>query len=279
MALQWTREESILALAVYFQAHSDVTGKVPDSESAVARELSDTLRRLSAYPPAEQPGNYRTKNSVRLKLANFLSAQREGAGMSNHSRMDAAILWEFFDNRAGLFAQAAAIRVAIDSGGLRSGHLDAIKSETVRLAAEVEIEQHNADSFHVTPNDVPRIAQRAEAQLVHDYRDHMDIQGIQVSRMKYEPAGEAAMYSDAWVSAKNLLIEAKSAQGRDALRQAIGQLYDYRRFHTPVRPVLAVLLSYEPTGDRRAFLQDAGIGAIWPRPRGGFQDTADGAYV
>jgi hypothetical protein len=279
MALQWTREESILALALYFQAHSDVTGKVPDSESAMARELSDTLRRLSAYPAAEQPGNYRTKNSVRLKLANFLSAQREGAGMSNHSRMDAAILWEFFDNRADLFRQASAIRAGIGSRGPRSGHPDAMKAETVPLAAEVEIEQHNTNSFEVKPTDVLKIAQRAEAQLVHDYRDHMNTQGFQVSRMKYEPAGEAAMYSDAWVSAKNLLIEAKSAQGRDALRQAIGQLYDYRRFHTPVRPVLAVLLSYEPTGDRRAFLQDAGIGAIWPRPRRGFQDTADGAYV
>ncbi len=76
-----------------------------------------------------------------------------------------------------------------------------------------------------------------------------------------------------------LLIEAKSAQGRDSLRQAIGQLYDYRRFHNP-DPALAVLLSYEPTGDRRALLHSAAIGAIWPRQRGtGFQDTANGAYV
>lgn len=103
--------------------------------------------------------------------------------------------------------------------------------------------------------------------------------GVSVTRMRYEATGESAMYSDAWVKDRNLLIEAKSAQGRDALRQAIGQLYDYRRFHD-TEPVLAVLLAYEPTGDRGALLHSASIGAIWPRPRGpGFCDTAGGAYV
>jgi hypothetical protein len=193
--------------------------------------------------------------------------------------MDAAILWEFFSDRDGLFAQAAAIRAGIESGGLRPGQPDVMRLEAIPLAAEVTIERHNTPSFEVRPSDVPRIAQRAEARLVHEYSDHMGSQGIAVGRMKYKPVGEAAMYADAWVSPRNLLIEAKSAQGRDALRQAIGQLYDYRRFHRPVRPVLAVLLSYEPTGDRRALLEDAGIGAIWPRQHGGFRDTAGGAYV
>ena len=279
MALDWTREELILALAVYFQAGADVTGKYPDSESVVARELSETLRRLSAYPKEGQPANYRTGSSVRRKLGNFAAAQTAGMGLPNGNRMDAAILWEFFNNRDDLFAQAAAIRAGIESGRPGPGHPDLVSAEAVPLAAEIEIERHRTTAFEVRPSDIPRIAQRAEAQLVHEYRDHMDSRGIEVRRMKYEPIGEAAMYSDAWVSARNLLIEAKSTQGRDALRQAIGQLYDYRRFHKPVRPVIAVLLSYEPTGDRRALLEDAGIGAIWPRQRGGFKDTANGAYV
>jgi len=277
MALDWTREELILALAVYFQAGADVTGKYPDSESTVARELSETLRRLSAHPKERQPDNYRTGSSVRRKLGNFAAAQTAGLGLPNGNRMDAAILWEFFGNRDDLFAQAAAIRAGIESGPLEPGHPDLVSTEVVPLAAEIDIEQHRTAAFEVTPSDIPRIARRAEAQLVHEYRDYMGSRGIEVRRMKYEPAGEAAMYSDAWVSSRNLLIEAKSTQGRDALRQAIGQLYDYRRFHKPVRPHLAALLSYEPTGDRRALLEDAGIGAIWPRQRG-FHDTANGAY-
>jgi hypothetical protein len=279
MALDWTREELILALALYFRAKADVSGKYPDSESATARELSETLRQLSAHPKEKQPENYRTGSSVRRKLANFASAQTAGLGLPNGNRMDAALLWEFFGNRDDLFAQEAAIRAGIESGDLRPGHPDAIRSEAVPLAAEIDIERHTTLAFEVKPPDITRIGRRAESQLVHEYRDHMAAQMIEVRRMKYEPPGEAAMYSDAWVSTRNLLIEAKSTQGRDALRQAIGQLYDYRRFHEPVRPVLAVLLSYEPTGDRRALLEHAGIGAIWPRQRVGFQDTANGAYV
>jgi hypothetical protein len=275
VALDWTREELILALDLYFQSGADATGKYPDSESVTAQELSRTLRLLSAHPKEKQAENYRSGSAVRRKLGNFAAAQTAGLGLPNGNRMDAAILWEFFDNRDGLSAQAAAIQAGIDSGELRSGPPDVMRSRAV----EIEIEQHRTTAFAVTSPDVHRVAQRAEAQLVHEYRAHMGSQGIDVRRMKYEPVGEAAMYSDAWVGVRNLLIEAKSTQGRDALRQAVGQLYDYRRFHQPGRPVLAVLLSYEPTGDRRALLEDVAIGAIWPRQRGGFQDTADGAYV
>ena len=280
MALDWTREELILALALYFRSGADVTGKYPDSESAAARELSDTLRRLSAHPREEQPENYRSGGSVRRKLANFAAAQTAGLGLPNGNRMDAAILWEFYNNRDELRAQAEAITAGIKSGKLGSEPLDAMTPVAVPLTAEIDIEQHNIPAFKVQPSDVPRIARRAEAELVHAYRDYMAARRVEVSRMKYVPAGEAAMYSDAWVGARNLLIEAKSTQSRDALRQAIGQLYDYRRFHAPVQPNLAVLLTYEPTGDRRALLESAGIGAIWPRQRGtSFQDTANGSYV
>jgi hypothetical protein len=279
MTLNWTREELILALALYFEVKADATGKYPDSESKEARELSETLGRLSAHPKEMQPANYRTGSSVRRKLGNFAAAQTAGSGLPNGNRMDAAILWEFFSNRDDLRAQEEAIRAGIESGELGGGHPDVVRSEVVPLAAEIDLEQHNTRSFEVKPSDVSRIAQRAEAQLVHEYRHYMASLGIEVRRMKYEPAGEAAMYSDAWVGARNLLIEAKSTQGRDALRQAIGQLYDYRRFHHPDTPLLAVLVSCEPTGDRRSLLQDVGIGAIWPRQRGGFQDSADGAYV
>jgi len=277
MALDWTREELILALALYFKSDADKTGKYPDASSWAAKGLSDTLKRLSAYPPDQQPDNYRSGAAVRRKLGNFLAAQGAAPGLPNGSRMDAAILWEFFNNRDELFAEEAAIRAGIDSGALAAGRLDMAVSQ-MPIAAEVEIEHQHTTSFEVNPSDVPRIAQRAEAQLVHAYRSHMGAKGVSVTRMKYEATGESAMYSDAWVQDRNLLIEAKSAQGRDALRQAIGQLYDYRRFHS-LDPVLAILLSYEPTGDRRALLRSAGIGAIWPKSRAGFRDTASGAYV
>jgi hypothetical protein len=96
------------------------------------------------------------------------------------------------------------------------------------------------------------------------YRDYMAIKGIVVRRKRYLPAGEVRhISSDAWVPDRNALIEAKNSDSRDALRQAIGQLYDYRRFHQP--PVhLAVLLPCRPKTERLELLRSAGIEAIWP---------------
>jgi len=48
---------------------------------------------------------------------------------------------------------------------------------------------------------------------------------------------------------------------------AIGQLFDYSRFHElPAR--LAVLLPHQPNPDGLALLQSAGIEAIWPHGKG-----------
>lgn len=79
------------------------------------------------------------------------------------------------------------------------------------------------------------------------------------------------------VQGLHALIEAKNSDGREALRMAIGQPYDYRRFHeSPVR--LAVLLPHQPNRDGLTLLQSAGIEAIWPH-RAGFRDSANGAFV
>lgn len=61
-----------------------------------------------------------------------------------------------------------------------------------------------------------------------------------------------------WSRTGTPLIEAKNSDSREALRVAIGQLYDYRRFYEP--PVrLAVLLPHRPNLGRSILLQSAGI--------------------
>jgi hypothetical protein len=279
VALEWTREEEILALAAYVEFRSHVSGKIPDTTHPVTKELSNTLRRLSAHPLEKQDASYRSVNSVRLKLANFVAAQGDQQGMPNISRMDLAIWREFAGKWDVLSAEAAAIRAGMDSGDIQPARLDVVKAEQP-IATEIAIEHHNADSFDVSPSTAPRTGTRAEAPLVRAYFDHMRAHGIQVCRMMYRPAGEVSpLYCDAWVKERTLLVEAKHSQARDALRQAIGQLYDYRRFHAPL-PSLAVLLPYKPTGDRRDLLNSAEIAAIWPNHKGtGFEDSAGGTFV
>jgi hypothetical protein len=99
-----------------------------------------------------------------------------------------------------------------------------------------------------------------------------------VRRNRHLPSGKIRpIFSDAWVEIRRALIEAKNSDNRKAVRQAIGQLYDYRRFHEP--PVhLAVLFPYQLNADRLALLRSAGIEAVWPH-RTGFRDSAHGTFV
>jgi hypothetical protein len=73
-----------------------------------------------------------------------------------------------------------------------------------------------------------------------------------------------------WKPGRNLLIEAKTASdgpvGRTQVRQAIGQLFDYRHrfFGQEKRQVdLAVLLPVEPSSKIQSLLASLDIGVIW----------------
>jgi hypothetical protein len=73
-----------------------------------------------------------------------------------------------------------------------------------------------------------------------------------------------------WKPGRDLLIEAKTASegtsGRAQVRQAIGQLYDYRFTHMPKNTVdLAVLLPKEPSSTVMALLATLGIEVLWFR--------------
>ena len=159
---------------------------------------------------------------------------------------------------------------------MQDGGIQPAKTKTV--VEDVDIEQQHTETFIVNPSGESRAAERAEQKLVYRYRDHMAAKGIAIGRKKYLPAGEVRpIYCDVWVKDRNALIEAKNSDSRDAIRQAIGQLYDYRRFHQPP-PRLAVLLPYRPTDDRLNLLRSAGIEAVWPHGSG-FSDSADRAFV
>jgi hypothetical protein len=71
-----------------------------------------------------------------------------------------------------------------------------------------------------------------------------------------------------WKKGRDLLIEAKTASegpaGRSQVRQAIGQLYDYRFTHMPKNDVdLAVLLPKEPSAPVKRLLASLSIELLW----------------
>jgi hypothetical protein len=270
--LVWTREEVILAMDFYVSVGATDGRSIPGQASAQIKQLSDLLRRLSAYPPEVWDEKYRNANGVYKKLMNLRAIQEGGEhGLSRYSQLDVAVWHEFEDDLPRLHNEAAAIRARLQEGAIQPA-----KAEPAM--EDVPIEQQHSEMFMVTPSGEPRSVERAEHKLVLRYCDYMATKGISVGRKRYRPAGEVRpIYSDAWVEDRSALIEAKNSDDRTPLRQAIGQLYDYRRFHQP--PIrLAVLLPYKPNAERLDLLRSAGIEAVWPYASG-FRDSAHGAFT
>jgi hypothetical protein len=103
---------------------------------------------------------------------------------------------------------------------------------------------------------------------VLDLEAYLRRQGHDVARFKIVPKGEKRpIFCDICDKTSDLLIEAKGTVAREALRMAIGQLMDYRRF-APADTRLAVLVPERPRADLQALLESAGVHTIWPNGNG-----------
>jgi hypothetical protein len=65
-------------------------------------------------------------------------------------------------------------------------------------------------------------------------------------------------------------VEAKGSVERGAIRMALGQLLDYRRFVPHAR--CAVLLPEQPRADLVALIRSAGVGLYWLDGKGFRED-------
>lgn len=61
MALDWTREEDILAMDLYVRVGARNGGSIPGAGSSEIIQLSEMLKKLSAYPPDRQDDKYRCR--------------------------------------------------------------------------------------------------------------------------------------------------------------------------------------------------------------------------
>jgi len=128
---------------------------------------------------------------------------------------------------------------------------------------DVPVEEQWTEKAFVAPSRETYEAERREQTLVLAYRDHLLRTGHRVSRLKIVPPGEAKpLFSDLIDRTTNTLIEAKGTVERGAIRMAIGQLMDYRRFVVPP-PRLVVLVPSRPRDDLQALLADVGVDVVW----------------
>ncbi|MFC4008603.1 hypothetical protein ACFOY2_15335 [Nonomuraea purpurea] len=113
--------------------------------------------------------------------------------------------------------------------------------------------------------------QRREAELDAEFRKFMQAHGHELMRFELKVRGLAApMLTDLYDTTAHVLYELKGNIGRNAVRMAIGQLMDYRRYVNPPAPALAILLPEEPHDDIKALLNDLGIALVY---------SADGTFI
>jgi 5-methylcytosine-specific restriction protein A len=90
----WTRDETILALCLYF----DSEGTIPPSSDERVIELSRLLRSLPYHSLASRRESFRNPDGVAFKLQNIRHVAT-GKGLGRVSHMDRAIWAEFADKR------------------------------------------------------------------------------------------------------------------------------------------------------------------------------------
>lgn len=103
----WTREELILALDLFFRKGGD---RMPGDTDPDVIELAALLRSLPIHPPEARAGNFRTAGSIAFKCGNFMRFLPEGGGPHHGGHLDEVVWNEFHGDRDRLRAEADELR-------------------------------------------------------------------------------------------------------------------------------------------------------------------------
>lgn len=99
----WTRDETLLALELYFET----VEQIPSPNDARVVALSDELRRLPIHSGTDKKDNFRNPDGVAFKLQN-LRQVATGKGLGNTSQVDKDV-WAEFGNAPESVAQLATL--------------------------------------------------------------------------------------------------------------------------------------------------------------------------
>jgi hypothetical protein len=284
---KWEWDEIALALDVYVRAGCLNGGALPGKDDPAVLELSEKLKALPLHPASARAADFRDPPGVALKLANLRALERDArmaldepgaeslpGGMGSYSRLDRAVFDTYFNNWDALAEEAK------DTGRTPEQPPPALPPPDApsSVASDAPVDGGGVPEYEASPaNGGTRT--RTEAELVLAYANHMSSAGHDVTGRHYRvPAESRVLRADLFVRDLNTLVEAKAAISRTAVRLAIGQLFDYRRFERS-GPNLAVLLPESPSPDMLELLKGLTIGCIWPNSSGGFTDTRDGAIT
>lgn len=283
----WHRDELILALDLYVRLGGIGSGRLPDKHAPEIVEVSRRISGLPIWTAGDRASTFRNPSGVALKLANFRAIERvialetgmPGAdllpkGMASFGALDRVVVEEFFGRWDDLRLEAESVMAA---SGLAAVDLVRDARGQYLLARDAPVDGGGSAEYEAAAG--PGGARsRSEARLVEEYADHLRARGHSVTGRHYLVEGESrVLRADLFIRDTGILVEAKASDARHAVRMAIGQLSDYRRFE-PSDPDVAVLLPRRPIPDLERLLTGLDIGLVWP-VRAGFRDTVEGRLV
>ncbi len=283
----WHRDELTLALDLYVRSGAVAGGPIPDKDSPEVLELSRRISLLPIWSEGDRASTFRNPSGVVLKLANFRAVERALAikqglpgaeelpkGMQAFGALDRIVFEEFFGRWSDLRLEAESIVASTD---VSASSIAKDAHGRYLLARDAPVDGGGAAEYEAAAGSGGRRS-RSESVLVEAYAAHLMARGHKVTGRHYLVEGEARILrADLFIRDPDVLVEAKASDARHAVRMAIGQLADYRRFE-PSEPEAAVLLPRRPLKDLERLLAGLGIGLVWP-VRGGFKDTVGGRLV
>jgi 5-methylcytosine-specific restriction protein A len=145
--------------------------------------------------------------------------------------------------------------------------------ERTSVADLVGVEKNETFSFEQSKSEATTSI-RTESQLVERYTNYLVGRGHGVKRWRLLPTGSLKyLFTDVYDEKECELYEAKGSSNRNAVRLAIGQLLDYRRF-VPVNEIrLTLLLPSEPSEDLKDLIRSCGMSCVWEFEPGRFERT------
>lgn len=249
----WDSDERALALDLYLRR-----GMV-DKRDPELCNLSEFLNERARRGGLDVTSTFRNPAGVALKLANFaaLDPAHAGHGMKRYSRGDA----ETFARYAGDTDELA---VVVDQ---------VLRTErTVAGHDLLDLEDDATTEYVVTIDQAVRLAKRQEAGLVRRFGEHLREAGHRVGTHHHAVAG-GVLRIDLVDETDGRIWEAKYEVGRSAIRLAIGQLADYRRFE-PRDWKSGILLPRRPSDDLVDLCFSVDAALAWQDGDGGFEVEA-----
>ena len=173
----WTRDEIILALDLYFEFE----GKIPSGNHSKVQELSQLLRAFPYHSQAARQESFRNPDGVAFKLQN-LRQLATGKGLGNVSKMDGEVWGEFGGDVERTKQYAKLIRAGIE----------VVESENhVTDEDEEFIEGKVVTETHKRRERNPNIRKKLLAKLAETDSVNCEICGIKATHPIREAVFEA----------------------------------------------------------------------------------------